>query len=60
MVFLLPETDLKNKTHFQGMLASGKSSLFGWEARAAFPALAGAHALPTGKEQMPTEPVLPW
>lgn len=59
-MFLLPETDLKNKTYFQGMLASGKSSLFGWEARAPLPALAGAHALPTDKEQMPTEPVLPW
>lgn len=44
---------------FQRMLASGKRSLFGWEAIAPFAALAGVHTLPRGKEQTPPKPVLP-
>jgi len=58
-VLFLSETDLQNKMWFQQMPASGKRSLFGWKVNVCFAGLAGAHAVPAGREQMPTQPVLP-
>lgn len=41
------------------MLSSAKRSLFDWKVDVCFAGLAGAHAVPAGREEVPTQPVLP-